>query len=98
MNKVCTICKRRLDNVKDAFSTDCGGDCILCMASAGDPDCARTVEDLEFLRRSLEVEVFKLSKYLEVATYPLNPDIYVQRSIAHGLIQHYQDELKRLER
>ena len=34
----CQICDRKLDNKLDPVSTDCGGDCMLCMADAGDPD------------------------------------------------------------
>lgn len=37
----CHICKRELDNPKDPVSDDCGGDCVLCMADAGDPDCIK---------------------------------------------------------
>ncbi len=37
MKNHCQICKRAL-NVKDDPSTeDCGGDCLRCMAEAGDP-------------------------------------------------------------
>jgi hypothetical protein len=33
----CNICKRELDVDSDPFSTDCGGDCLACMADADDP-------------------------------------------------------------
>lgn len=61
----CQICKRQLDQPTDPTSRDCGGDCALCMASAGDPDCRITVleatapELLSFLRdlrQSLEAK------------------------------------------
>jgi hypothetical protein len=39
----CQTCSRELDNDNDPVSKDCGGDCRLCMADAGDPDC---LEDL----------------------------------------------------
>lgn len=35
----CKICGRCLDNEHDPLSRDCGGDCLKCMADAGDPDC-----------------------------------------------------------
>jgi hypothetical protein len=48
----CTICGRGLSNPADPFSEDCGRDCLLCMADAGDPECvegalkaARTAAD-----------------------------------------------------
>lgn len=43
---LCKTCHRILDtgNVRDA---NCGGDCTVCMAAAGDPDCQhRLNEDL----------------------------------------------------
>lgn len=43
---LCKTCKHPLDTgtVRDA---DCGGDCTMCMAAAGDPDCQhRLNEDL----------------------------------------------------
>jgi len=40
----CNICKRKLDNPEDDYSTDCGGDCVWCMAVvAEDPDCIESV-------------------------------------------------------
>ena len=35
----CNICGRALDNPDDPASKDCGGDCVVCMAEAGDPEC-----------------------------------------------------------
>lgn len=40
MTKHCSICKRWLNNPKDPFSEDCGGDCLLCMADCQDPEPA----------------------------------------------------------
>lgn len=34
----CKICNMLLDE-----SIDCGGDCIFCMADAGDPECVKAV-------------------------------------------------------
>jgi hypothetical protein len=42
----CNICKKEMDTGFVA-DDDCGGDCTMCMANAGDPDCAhRLYEDL----------------------------------------------------
>jgi hypothetical protein len=37
----CAICDRELKahDSPDVISRDCGGDCLMCMAEAGDPDC-----------------------------------------------------------
>lgn len=43
----CRICGRALDNPADPLSTDCGGDCLKCMADCGDPDCVEAVERIE---------------------------------------------------
>lgn len=43
MAKHCNICKCELDLEGVVESKDCGGDCCLCMAKAGDPDCIREV-------------------------------------------------------
>lgn len=40
----CAICKRELDNPDDPLSRNCGGDCLQCMADAGDPDCKKAVD------------------------------------------------------
>jgi hypothetical protein len=36
MKERCQICRRRLGNTPD--TEDCGGDCLRCLAEAGDPD------------------------------------------------------------
>lgn len=38
----CGICKRRL-GTSDPLTSSCGGDCMRCMAYAGDPDCTPEV-------------------------------------------------------
>jgi hypothetical protein len=38
----CLTCKGPL-NTTDPLTLDCGGDCLLCMAEAGDPDAAVSV-------------------------------------------------------
>jgi hypothetical protein len=42
----CGICGRPLDQPNDPTSQNCGGDCLRCMAEAGDPDCQRTMAGL----------------------------------------------------
>jgi hypothetical protein len=42
----CNSCGRVLDNGADPLSTNCGGDCMQCMADAGDPDCISAVRKL----------------------------------------------------
>lgn len=37
--KHCTICKTLLNRPDDPTTEDCGGDCLRCMAEAGDPEC-----------------------------------------------------------
>ena len=46
--KTCRMCRCPLD-VMDApvKSMDCGGDCLECMAHAGDPDCVNSMSDLD---------------------------------------------------
>lgn len=43
--KKCNICKRLMDQGPD--STDCGGDCLRCMAECGDLDCMKIMHELE---------------------------------------------------
>lgn len=50
---LCNICKCKLDQLGDPTSLDCGGDCALCMAEAGDTDCLIRVE--EFGMRLLRI-------------------------------------------
>ncbi len=39
----CGICKVRMDNPYHPETADCGGDCVKCMAEAGDPGCITTM-------------------------------------------------------
>lgn len=50
MVPLCGICKNPLDVSPER--RDCGGDCLMCMAEAGDPDCIRTIQQLEKRRRN----------------------------------------------
>jgi len=45
--KRCHICKRKLNNPHDRSTQDCGGDCLRCMAWAGDPDCIARLKTIE---------------------------------------------------
>lgn len=36
---VCGICRAPLDIPGRVWTRDCGGDCLACMADAGDPEC-----------------------------------------------------------
>lgn len=40
----CLTCQRRLDVPGSVGSRNCGGDCLECMADAGDPDCAAALQ------------------------------------------------------
>lgn len=44
--KFCSSCQRLLNVPGDATSVDCGGDCVRCMADAGDPDCVRVMAEV----------------------------------------------------
>ncbi len=35
-----------MDVPGDDTTRDCGGDCLRCMAAAGDPDCQRAMHEL----------------------------------------------------
>jgi hypothetical protein len=51
MDNVCGICKKPFD---DYLRVDCGGDCRVCLAASGDPDCINgLVSEIERLRESL---------------------------------------------
>jgi len=39
----CNICSRVLNVADDPTTKDCGGDCLRCMAEAGDPDCIKAM-------------------------------------------------------
>lgn len=54
---LCQICKCPLDS-NIPFSGNCGGDCCLCMAEAGDPDAVTSV--LAVLRERRRVSLDKL--------------------------------------
>lgn len=50
----CNICKVQLDQPGKVETTACGGDCLGCMAEAGDPDAARTLRaEVKALRTAL---------------------------------------------
>jgi hypothetical protein len=41
----CGICGQELDVPGNIGTADCGGDCLRCMAEAGDPHCIQTMRD-----------------------------------------------------
>jgi hypothetical protein len=49
MNR-CGICKRELNVASDPTTEDCGGDCLRCMADAGDPDAINAMSRFVELR------------------------------------------------
>lgn len=42
----CNICGVKLNQPDKRETEDCGGDCLKCMAQAGDPDCIRAMKKL----------------------------------------------------
>lgn len=42
----CKTCNKELNQQNDPSSRDCGGDCVECMAEAGDPDCKLVMYDV----------------------------------------------------
>lgn len=45
--RCCGICGLALDRADDPGSEDCGGDCLRCLAAAGDSDCVAALRRLE---------------------------------------------------
>lgn len=43
----CNVCKRKLNQVNDSSTKNCGGDCLKCKAEAGDPDAMREMDIIE---------------------------------------------------
>lgn len=79
----CSICGVQLDQPGRVETSDCGGDCLGCMAEAGDPDAGRALhKEVKHLRSALGVlleEVEKLNTaLLEIQnileTHPLRID------------------------
>jgi len=56
----CGICKAVLDQ---SLHADCGGDCLLCMAEAGDPGVALEVIKILKAQRNDLLTVMKQAKY-----------------------------------
>lgn len=42
----CKICKCVLNDSSSPATKDCGGDCLACVAAAGDPDCIKALEEI----------------------------------------------------
>ena len=47
MTEYCHICRRPMDQPGAGDTENCGGDCLRCMAEAGDPDCVKAMRELE---------------------------------------------------
>lgn len=45
--KECLTCHRILDDPDDETTRNCGGECLRCMAAAGDPDCIKSLRKIE---------------------------------------------------
>lgn len=43
----CNICRRPLNQPFKRDTIDCGGDCLRCMAEAGDPACIEDMREVE---------------------------------------------------
>jgi len=62
MSTKCTICHIELsDQNNDEMNFNCGGDCILCMADAGDPECIERV--LKTARQWRDIAFERLLKH-----------------------------------
>lgn len=46
-DKHCATCGKELDHPKDETSMNCGGDCVECMADAGDPECVEHMNQIK---------------------------------------------------
>lgn len=44
---LCWVCSTPMTDEPGKANTDCGGDCMSCMADAGDPDCLTAMEKLK---------------------------------------------------
>jgi hypothetical protein len=74
--RTCNICKTPFD---EGLHQDCGGDCLLCMAEAGDTDCALTaVVHLKAQRDALRALVDEALKEYSIG-YVLGTD-WVERA------------------
>lgn len=58
----CKTCNKELTQENDPASRDCGGDCVECMAEAGDPDCKLVMYDV--LKARLAVAEKDVSRLL----------------------------------
>lgn len=43
MSAACNLCKVPLNQPGKPETKDCGGDCLQCMAEAGDPECKKAM-------------------------------------------------------
>lgn len=52
----CNICGTELSKDEESLHYDCGGDCLLCMANAGDPECQERVKGFYIVDCILEMQ------------------------------------------
>jgi hypothetical protein len=74
----CKTCHRLLNELHDPTTQDCGGDCLRCMATAGDLDCQRHLAEIEEQWRVHERQLLSLMSdeftFGIALTAPLTPD------------------------
>jgi len=65
----CGICSRKLNAPEDPRSSDCGGDCLQCMADAGDPDALLAILRIEIQEREARIILIHTEHVDILATY-----------------------------
>lgn len=75
----CKTCGKLLNVDGDQSTQDCGGDCVRCMAEAGDPDCKLTMFLIE--------NGYKNLRTLEDGTIVGTLDLLYTRSLVVDLTQ-----------
>jgi len=87
----CGICKREM-NTADLSTTNCGGDCRLCMAECGDPDEIANI--LSSLRNKLSPDPIRLAQIIcnsmvdqgiDTSRIPIRTFIVVAEKIIEGI-------------
>lgn len=58
----CNICGHATNTNKNSLYLDCGGDCLLCMADAGDLDCIQSVAKIA-RKQAAMLETVKTNLY-----------------------------------
>lgn len=58
----CNTCGHATSTSRNSLYLDCGGDCLLCMAKAGDEDCTRHVVEIAD-KYAQQLEIVKTNLY-----------------------------------